>query len=112
MTIQETVNGDTIQLAVEGSVDINTAPELQAKILSCFQQAKNVILDFGGVDYLSSAGLRALMKNGTRRLLSQALMLGQKTAMSKNGTMKMMNVQAPIMQVLSMTGFSGILTFI
>ena len=99
MTIQETVNGDTIQLAVEGSVDINTAPELQAKILSCFQQAKNVILDFGGVDYLSSAGLRALM-------------LGQKTAMSKNGTMKMMNVQAPIMQVLSMTGFSGILTFI
>ncbi|MBQ3789300.1 MAG: STAS domain-containing protein [Lachnospiraceae bacterium] len=99
MTIQETVNGDTIQLAVEGSVDINTAPELQAKILSCFQQAKHVILDFGGVNYLSSAGLRALM-------------LGQKTAMSKNGTMKMMNVQAPIMQVLSMTGFSGILTFI
>lgn len=97
MTIEEIKGESSIQLSVEGQVDTITAPELQQKILITFQKTKNVILDLGHVGYMSSAGLRALL-------------LGQKTATSKGGTMKVINVQPPVMQVFNMSGFSKVLT--
>ena len=97
MTIEEIKGESSIQLSVEGQVDTITAPQLQQSILTTFQKTKNVILDLGKVGYMSSAGLRALL-------------LGQKTANSKGGTMKVINVQPAVMQVFNMSGFSKVLT--
>ena len=68
----------------------------QEKILAAFQKGKHLVVDFAGVDYISSAGLRALL-------------LGQKTSVSKGGTMKIRNVKSSVQQVLDMSGFSKIL---
>ena len=97
MQVTETRDGDTIQLNVEGRVDTTTAPTLQQSILGAFQKGKHVIIDFAKVEYVSSAGLRALL-------------LGQKTATSKGGSMRILNVCASVKQVFEMSGFSKILT--
>ncbi len=97
MTITENRTESTIIICVEGRVDTNTSPKLQESILKAFQKGDNLVIDFKKCAYLSSAGLRALL-------------IGQKTANSKGGTMKLINVPELIMNVFNMSGFLKILT--
>lgn len=78
-------------------MDTNTSPQLQEMLLKAFQKGSRVILDFEQVEYVSSAGLRALL-------------IGQKTAGSKKGSMKLIHVQEAVQEVLDLSGFSVILT--
>lgn len=96
MNIVNSDNGDRIVLAVEGRVDTNTAPTLQEAILAAFQKNNNIEINFLDVAYVSSAGLRALL-------------IGQKTAASKGGSMEITNVSDTVMEVFSVTGFKSIL---
>lgn len=97
MTITKKQNGDTVTLFVEGRVDTTTSPMLQKEILAAFQVAKNLTLDMENMAYISSAGLRALL-------------IGQKTAMSKRGVMELIHVKPLVQEVLDTVGFSDILT--
>ncbi|MBQ7955258.1 MAG: STAS domain-containing protein [Lachnospiraceae bacterium] len=85
-----------VRLLVEGRVDTNTSPQLQQAILNAFQKNNNVVVDFLNVPYISSAGLRALL-------------IGQKTANSKGGSMKLTNISETVMEILNVTGFAKIL---
>jgi len=85
-----------MRLIVEGRVDTVTSPQLQQAILNAFQLRNDVVVDFVNVPIISSAGLRALL-------------IGQKTAESKGGTMKLVNVNESVFDVLKMTGFHKIL---
>lgn len=96
MTIVETDCGSYIRLVVDGRVDTNTSPQLQQAILNSFQKKKDLVIDFLNVPAISSAGLRALL-------------IGQKTAVSKQGSMKLTNVSSVVKKVLDMSGFSSIL---
>ncbi|MCD7738364.1 MAG: STAS domain-containing protein [Lachnospiraceae bacterium] len=97
MTISETRQEGIALLKVEGRVDTNTSPQLQKSILQAFQKESQVVIDLEKVDYISSAGLRALL-------------IGQKTASSKGGSMKLIHVCDAVMKVFDMTGFSKVLT--
>ncbi|MBM6924816.1 STAS domain-containing protein [Pseudoflavonifractor phocaeensis] len=97
MTINTKREGSQVTLSIEGRVDTNTSPQLQSKILEAFRSAKDVVLDFQKVPYISSAGLRALL-------------IGQKTAASKRASMVLINVSPGVMQVLETVGFADILT--
>ena len=97
MQITETRDNEVITIAIEGRVDTNTSPQVQDAILKSFQKVNQVVLDFAQCSYVSSAGLRALL-------------IGQKTASSKKGTMKLVNVPEILMNVLQMSGFVNILT--
>ena len=49
-------------LKVEGRVDHDTAPALEKHIESVFKKGQyHLVVDFSGVDYISSAGLRVLV---------------------------------------------------
>lgn len=89
--------GDYMRLIVDGRVDTNTSPYLQQAILSAFQKKNDIVVDFLNVPMISSAGLRALL-------------IGQKTAESKGGSMRLANVNETVRNVLEMTGFDKILT--
>jgi anti-anti-sigma factor len=56
---------DTIVVAPVGRIDHRSAAELEALLLPLVSQAAErkapLVLDFGGVDYISSVGLRVLM---------------------------------------------------
>lgn len=96
MKITEIKEDGYIILQIEGRVDTITAPDLQDAILLGFQKMKNMELDFKNVEYVSSAGLRALL-------------LGYKTATSKGGSMILKHVSDTVMDVFKMTGLSNIL---
>lgn len=97
MKLTEKRNSEEIIIEVEGRVDTNTSPQLQEMILKAFQKMNHLKLDFQECEYVSSAGLRALL-------------IGQKTANSKKGSMKLIHVPDVLMDVLEVTGFIKILT--
>lgn len=96
MKITEVIQEAMVVMQVDGRVDTVTSPELQNAILLALQKKKNLILDFGAVDYVSSAGLRSLL-------------MGHKTAISKGGSMTLTNVPEMVMEVFAMTGFDQVL---
>ena len=97
MTIDEVCKDNTIQLDIHGKIDINSSQEFQNTLLKAFQRAPNVVIDMKDTDYITSAGLRALV-------------LGQKTAVSKGGKMLVINAGPAILDVFRVTGFGKLLT--
>ncbi len=85
----------TSTFKVEGRLDTITAPELESAINEQGSSLKNLVLDFSGVDYISSAGLRVL--------------LTAQKKMNIQGSMELINVSAPVMDIFEMTGFADIL---
>ena len=96
MTINEKIESDKIVLEVEGKVDRLTTQQLQDAILLALQKMRQLEIDFGGVNYISSAGLRALL-------------MGQKTAQSKQGRMYLTKVTEPVKEIFNITGFRSFL---
>lgn len=87
---------EEIRILVSGRIDTNTSAALQTEIMKAFQKGRNVILDFAKVEYISSAGLRALL-------------LGHKTAVSKGGSLKIVHMPEIVRKVLAITGFEKVL---
>ena len=61
MKITKKQNGTTLEMAVEGRVDTLTAPDLAEELKASLEGMDNLVLDFAQVEYISSAGLRALL---------------------------------------------------
>jgi len=100
MEIEKNISeGEGIELTLTGRLDIVNAPKLQTVLSEVLQSYETTVLDFEGVEYVSSAGLRVLLN-------------GQKIVQSAGKSMKIKNVSAEIMEVFDVTGFSGILTII
>ena len=96
MTIEKTITGTAAVLKIIGRLDTTTAPELEAAIDGCVAGIKELVLDCEKLEYVSSAGLRVILK-------AQKLMNAQ-------GTMKLTHVNETIMEVFEITGFADILT--
>lgn len=90
----EKVNNSTV-FKLEGRLDTVTAPELEQAINNEGNSLENLVLDFGGINYISSAGLRVL--------------LGAQKKMNAQGSMELINVNDDVMDILEMTGFADIL---
>lgn len=63
-TVRVTVekNGQTAVLAVSGDIDMVTAPEFEKALLTALRdRPATLVVDLGGVDFLGSAGLTALV---------------------------------------------------
>ena len=86
---------DATVIKIDGRLDTTTAPELEKAINNEGDALENLVLDFKGVDYISSAGLRVL--------------LGAQKKMQKIGSMKVTKVCEEVMEVFEMTGFADIL---
>lgn len=84
------------ELKLEGRLDTVTAPSAQEAFMKVAGEYASLVLDFAKLEYVSSAGLRAL------------LML-QKQVNRTGGSLSLRNVSPAIMEVFEMTGFSGIL---
>jgi anti-anti-sigma factor len=65
MNITESTQGQVRIVSVQGRVDQNTADAfataLEPALAACSAGGSRVLLDFTGVDYISSVGLRVLM---------------------------------------------------
>jgi anti-sigma B factor antagonist len=61
MNCDETKFGGAVVLKVSGRVDLSNADDFKDKLTDALTKAASgLVVDMGGVDYISSAGLRAL----------------------------------------------------
>ena len=95
MTIEIKKNEAETIIEVVGRLDTITAPALDKTINEDIGDAKNLVLDVKGMEYISSAGLRVLLS--AQKKLQQA------------GSMKVTGVCAEVMEIFEMTGFADIL---
>ena len=96
MTIEKKLNGESATLVVVGRLDTQTAPELEKELQAVLPGLKDLSFDMTGLEYISSAGLRVILK-------------AQK-AMNEQGSMKLTGVNDAIREVFDITGFLDILT--
>ena len=61
MEIGERRDGDILILSPAGRIDNDTSPNFQTRLLAALTPNSAVLVDFVAVEYISSAGLRALM---------------------------------------------------
>ncbi|MHC4960207.1 MAG: STAS domain-containing protein [Planctomycetota bacterium] len=55
--------GDTVVVAVEGSVDIQTSPELKGELgVALDGQTPKLVVDMAGVSFIDSSGLATLIE--------------------------------------------------
>ena len=95
MTIEKKEYGDSAELILKGWMDTQGAPQLAAAVDEIGPEIKSLSLDLSGLDYISSAGLRALL-------------WAYKTFSDKCG-FKLINVNEIVREVLDVTGFSDVL---
>jgi anti-sigma B factor antagonist len=63
MEIIESKQNDISIYKLKGRLDSNTSPGLEQKLATAMENgATNMILDFENLDYISSAGLRIILK--------------------------------------------------
>ena len=91
MTIDKKLDGDTLTITVEGWLDTMTSPAFHREVAD-LKGAKNVVLDFDKVEYISSAGLRETV----------AL---YRTVCENGGTFTVRKVAPKVMDVFTLTGF-------
>lgn len=95
MQLTKQRKGLELSVKVEGKIDVNTAVEFGQEINDDLDDMMGLIIDFSGVTYISSIGLRVILE--------------LKKRMDKQGHMKIINVQKPVMDIFEMTGFTNII---
>ena len=88
MTIEKNVQGTTVEMKLNGWLDTQSAPILEEAVNGLDGSAENLVLDFSGLEYVSSAGLRQIVAAYKKM----------------NGNMTLRNVSDEIMEVIKMTG--------
>ena len=95
MQINYNKEAEKLTVAPEGRLDTATALEFEKALGELLNGVSDLILDMKKVTYVSSAGLRVLLK-------LQKIMFNQ-------GKMKLIGVSDTVMEVLEITGFANIL---
>ena len=83
-------------LALVGRLDTMTAPELETEISAMLPTVQSLTLDMEKLDYISSAGLRVILKTHK--------------ALEKKSGLKITHVPEAVREVFDMTGFSDFLS--
>ena len=96
MTIEKNLNETELTITLTGRLDTITAPQLENELKASLSGVESLILDFAGLAYLSSAGLRVL--------------LAAQKQMNKQGSMVVRHVNETISDIFDVTGFSDVLT--
>jgi anti-anti-sigma factor len=96
MDITETTSGSVKVAALKGRLDTATAPAAEGRLLALLEGGGRLVADMAEVHYVSSAGLRVLLK-------------AAKQAKANGGAFAVASPQAPVREVLEISGFDKIL---
>jgi anti-sigma B factor antagonist len=100
MEIIETKEDDISIFRLDGRLDSNTSPSLEKKIAGAMESgAINMIIDFENLDYISSAGLRIILK--TTKDLKQS-----------EGSIVLCAMQDYVKEVFEIAGFDSFLEIV
>lgn len=97
MEIIASENEGTTTLAIAGSIDTNTAPQLESAVDAALKTSAHIVFDLADLEYISSAGLRVVLAT-------------QKAIAKTAGSFVLRNMQPGVKEVFDITGLSSILT--
>jgi anti-anti-sigma factor len=92
-SVQSETKGNVVVLTVGGRIDSETAPAFEAELGKAVGGNSKLVIDFKGVEYMSSAGLRAVIK------ASQAAEMG-------GGAVKLASVPEEIASIMFTVGLN------
>jgi len=93
---RQNIDGKII-LTPEGMIDTANAPAFNEEVIKATDETKDLELDFSKIEYISSSGLRVLLK-------------AEKKMQAEGGVMVITNTNDSVKEVFNLTGFSSILT--
>ena len=94
--MQITVNdkNDIKVIAFTGNLETNTAPDAEKEINALIENgAIKILINFENLGYISSAGLRVLLRTG-------------KQLKSKDGSLRICSLNVTVNEIFEMSGFS------
>ena len=94
MNITKNQDGNVMTFELEGWLDAQAAPELEAALDALPEDASELVFECQALEYVSSAGIRQFVAAHKKM----------------GGKFKLRNVSAEIMDVLNMTGLTKRLT--
>ena len=96
MNITKKAEGEALTMALEGRLDTTTSPQLDEALDVSLEGIRDLTLDLSELTYISSAGLRVLLR-------------AQRKMNGLRGRMLVTGVSDSIMEIFEITGFSEIL---
>ena len=96
MEISEASSGGAKVLLLKGRLDTATVPIVEARLMPLIQPGARIVADNGAVNYISSAGLRLLLK-------------AAKLARQADARFTLAAPQVPVREVLEISGFDKVL---
>lgn len=98
--VREEIKGEVLVLHLNGRLDAVSSPTTEHKVFDFIEQGHHkILLDFKGVDYLSSAGMRMLLSTA-------------KKLKPFSGKLVVCSVTPNVMDVLKMSGFNHVLEIV
>jgi anti-sigma B factor antagonist len=95
-SVQSDVGSVVAVVTASGRVDSETAPNLDAELSKVVGEKNRIVLNLKGVEYLSSAGLRAIVK-------------ALQAAQAAGGGVKLASVSEPVETILRTVGMMEML---
>lgn len=92
MEIKAVKDNDIIRVKIDGLLDLGNAMKLEQAFLSYAPQGKHFVLDFSAVEFISSAGIRALLTL-------------YREVSAKDGSVTVENAQPQVREVMVETEF-------
>ncbi|MCR5035417.1 MAG: STAS domain-containing protein [Clostridia bacterium] len=96
MNIAKKLEDKKLTISIDGRLDTSTAPELDEELKATLDGVEELVMDFSGMEYISSAGLRVL--------------LSAQKVMNTQGEMIVTGANDTVMEIFDITGFTDILT--
>ena len=97
LTLSSNKESETLTFNVSGRIDTSNAQDFESGIKAELDGITKLILDFADVEYISSAGLRALLSIN-------------KVMNSKSGEFIIRKPSEMVYEVFEVTGFADVLT--
>lgn len=96
MEVKKIADGSALTVHIIGRLDAVSALELDKDFSAALNGVTDLTIDLADLEYISSAGLRTLLKTQKR--------------MDKQGAMRIKNIRENVREVLDMSGFTNFLT--
>ena len=97
MVIDTQIDGCKATFVLSGKLTVQTSPNLNEAVDKLPISICDIDIDLAGIDYIASAGLRALVA-------------ADKLAVKRGGRMRLLHPADDVMEVLEMTGLSEVFT--
>ncbi len=95
MNVTTEQEGSRLTVSLEGKLGTTSAPELEKAVKNHINGITELVFDFEKLEYMASAGLRVL--------------LSAAKVMKKQGSMKIIHVTEPVMEVFTFTGMADVM---